>query len=398
VVLGSATPSMESWKNAMDGKYKLQRMGQRVQNRALPVVKVVDLKLNKEEQQKRKDLGLDLPSWMSLELYQALTKSQLNGEQAALFLNRRGVAQVVSCPSCGFVVECPNCDISLTLHGKNHLVCHYCDYTEVLKASCTSCKEGELKPLGVGTEQVETDVARLFPKARIARADRDEVQSRLEMEELIQKMENHEIDILIGTQMIAKGLDFPKLNTVGLVLADIGFNLPDFRASERSFQLMTQVAGRAGRHVRPGQNPGEVIIQTLNPQHVSISHAIHHDFESFAQQELQDRSALNYPPLGKLVSFRLQGNQLSQVEKAAHALAHRARQLQQRFSAYTNVEVLGPAEAAIAKLRGKFRYHLLLKGPRNQTLNQITRQMISDESWLPSGVQIVIDVDPLHLL
>ncbi|MFN7262301.1 MAG: primosomal protein N' [Pseudobdellovibrionaceae bacterium] len=398
VVLGSATPSMESWKNAVDGKYKLQKMGQRVQNRALPIVSVVDLKLNKEEQQKRKDLGLDLPSWMSLDLYHALRKSQDNQEQAALFLNRRGVAQVVSCPGCGFVVECPNCDISLTLHGKSHLVCHYCDYNEVLKHDCPSCKEGELKPLGVGTEQVESDISRLFPEARLARADRDEVQSRLEMEELIQKMENHEIDILIGTQMIAKGLDFPKLNTVGLVLADIGFNLPDFRASDRSFQLMTQVAGRAGRHVQPGQNPGEVIIQTLNPQHVSISHAVNHDFESFAHQELVDRSALNYPPLGRLISFRLQGNQLALVEKAAHALAHRARQLQERYPAYTNVEVLGPAEAAIAKLRGKFRYHLLLKGPRNQALNQFARQMVADESWLPRGVQIVIDVDPLHLL
>lgn len=398
VVLGSATPSLESYKNALDGKYSLHKMTSRVISESLPEIEIVDLRMKAEAKKEREEFGLDLPEWMSVPLYKALDQSLQNQEQAALFLNRRGMAQVTMCPSCGFIAECPNCDISLTLHGKHHLVCHYCDYAEPFKESCTSCKDGELRPIGVGTEQIEEDLQKLFPDARLARADRDEISNRLEMEELIKKMENHEVDFLIGTQMIAKGLDFPKLNTVGLVLADIGFNLPDFRATERSFQLMTQVAGRAGRHVQKGQPNGKVLIQTLNPKHPSIEFALKHDFESFAQQELLERSGLKYPPLGRLISFRLQGTQLDRVQKAAQTMAHRARTLKDQNTRYTNVEILGPAEAAIAKLRGQFRYHLLLKGDQQRVLNGFTRQVVGREDWLPPGVRLLIDVDPVHLL
>jgi primosomal protein N' (replication factor Y) len=390
VVLGSATPSLESWKNAIEGKYHLQRMAHRVQDRALPEVQILDLRLEP------KNTGL--PFWLSTPLHQAMHETLQKKDQVALFLNRRGVAQVVLCPGCGYTHECPNCDISLTLHGRSHLVCHYCDYHEAFRLDCPSCKQGEMTPVGLGTELVESEIQKLFPEARLARADRDEIQNRVDLEELIHGMESGEIDILIGTQMIAKGLDFPKLNLVGLILADVGFNLPDFRATERSFQLITQVSGRAGRHVKPGENAGQVIVQTYNPDHPSLVYAKEHNYEAFATQELEERRPLNYPPIGKLISFRIQGTQLSRVEEAARLLSKRSQQLKIKNPSYEQVEVLGPAEAPIAKLRGQFRYHLLLKGLDHRTLNFFCTQVLGDQKWLPAATRISVDVDPLHLL
>ncbi len=390
IVLGSATPSLESWRNAKEGKYQLHRMSHRVQDRSLPTVEILDLRL----QEKKKDL----PFWLTPTLHEAMKESLGRDEQVALFLNRRGVAQLVLCPGCGYTHECPNCDITLTLHGKTHLVCHYCDYHEPFKLDCPSCKEGEMTPVGLGTELVETDVQRLFPDAKIARADRDEIQNRADLEDLVRNMESGETNILIGTQMIAKGLDFHKLNLVGLVLADVGFDWPDFRASERSFQLLTQVSGRAGRHVKPGETPGRVIVQTYNPEHPSLLFAQTHDFESFAEQELEHRKPLAYPPIGKLTSFRLQGTQLGRVQEAARLLAKRSQQLKLKSPSYESIEVLGPAEAPIAKLRGQFRYHLLLKRLDHRTLNSFCQQVLGDQKWLPPGTRVSVDVDPLHLL
>jgi primosomal protein N' (replication factor Y) (superfamily II helicase) len=390
VVLGSATPSLESWKNAIEGRYHLHRMSQRVQDRALPTVEVLDLRTMEKDPA--------LPFWLSPTLHQAIHETLEKKEQVALFLNRRGVANVVLCPGCGFTHECPNCDITLTLHGRHHLVCHYCDYHEEYKLDCPSCKIGEVTPVGLGTELLETEMQRLFPEAKIARADRDEIQNRHDLEELVRGMESGDTDILIGTQMIAKGLDFPRLNLVGLVLADIGFNLPDFRATERSFQLITQVSGRAGRHVKPGEPPGRVIVQTYNPDHPSLTFAQKHDFESFSQMEIAQREPLAYPPIGKLISFRIQGTQLVRVQEAARLLSVRSQQLKNKHAAYENVEVLGPAEAPLAKLRGQYRYHLLLKGKDHRHLQSFCRQVLGDQKWLPPAVRISVDVDPLQLL
>ncbi len=390
VILGSATPSLESWKNAKDGKYVLHRMRSRVQERSLPTIEILDLRTQVKNP--------DLPFWLSTNLYEAMKISYEKNEQTALFLNRRGIAQLILCPACGYTTECPNCDITLTLHGKSHMVCHYCDYHESFKLECPSCKEGEMSPLGLGTELVEADIQKLFPEARIARADRDEIQNRADLEELIRGMESGETDILVGTQMIAKGLDFPKLNLVGLVLADVGFNLPDFRSTERSFQLITQVSGRAGRHIEAGKTPGQVIVQTYNPDHPSLTFATTHDYESFAEQELLHREPLNYPPIGKLVSFRLQSIHLSRVQEAARLLSKRALQLKMQNSNYEKIEVLGPAEAPMAKLRGQFRYHLLLKGLEQRGLNSFCLQVLGDQKWLPAGTRISVDVDPLHLI
>jgi primosomal protein N' (replication factor Y) len=382
IVLGSATPSLETWKNAQEGKYHLHEMKNRVENRSLPEIKILNLRGLSEK-------GL----WLHPELHEAIAHTLQKKEQVALFLNRRGVANMLACPACGFVFECPNCDISLTLHGKNHLVCHYCDYHQPSKDICPSCKEGEMTSYGIGTEQVEAEMKKLFPDAVVARADRDEVQNRTDLEDLIYKVEKKEIDILIGTQMIAKGLDFPELTLVGLVLADIGFNIPDFRSSERSFQLITQVSGRSGRH-----KLGQVFIQTLNPDHVSLQFALHADYAGFATQELASRMQLNYPPFGRLACFRIQGIHLSKVQTVARELAKRAEKLKNLNTNYTDLEVLGPAEASISKLRGQFRYQLLIKGISHKTINSFIQQLLGDEEWVLPAVRISVDVDPLHLL
>lgn len=401
IVLGSATPSLETWKNAVEGKYFLHTLKKRVANRALPTVEVVDLRQNKDDDEEKKKINSShsfLPFWLSTELYENMKRTLEKGDQAALFLNRRGVAQMVLCPGCGYTCECPNCDISLTLHGRTHLVCHYCDYHENLKEQCPECKEGELKPIGLGTELLEQDLSKLFPDKRVARADRDEIQSREDLEDLISDMETGAIDILVGTQMIAKGLDFPKLKLVGLVLADVGFNLPDFRATERSFQLMTQMSGRSGRHVQEGEDPGKVFIQTFNIHHESVIYAQAHDFEGFAKNELVTREQLAYPPYGKMISLRIQGIHLNKVEEATRLLSRRAHALKGQFAQYEGIDILGPAEAPIAKLRNQYRFHLLIKSRQPQLANPFTRQLLGNQDWIPSGVKILVDVDPMSLL
>lgn len=398
VVLGSATPSLESWNNAQSGKYQLHRLTKRARAQTMPEIHVIDLRAKEEADKDAPPTGDKLPNWISKELYDGMQLTLQRGEQTALFLNRRGVSPTVLCQACGYVEECPNCDISLTLHGHNHLVCHYCDYHRSLSPICPECREGELKPIGLGTEQVEADVKKLFPEARVARADRDEVQSREEMEDLIEKMENKEIDFLIGTQMIAKGLDFPYLTLVGFVLADVGFNLPDFRSSERSFQLLTQMSGRSGRHVKVGERPGQVIIQTYNPLHLSVEYAKNHDYEGFVKEELLAREGLGYPPYGRLISIRFQGLHKDAVERGAEIFANRAQLLKEKNAQFTELQVLGPAEAPLARLRGQYRIHVLLKAKQHQILNRCYRVLKGDAAWLPSGVRMIVDVDPMNLL
>lgn len=415
VVLGSATPSLESWHNATTNKYKLHTMKNRVADRALPSIEIVDMRAEKDQRKEEAsplyskpqigDLGEsrparpeNLPSWMSQTLFEEIKKTLDRNEQVALFLNRRGMAPVVFCESCGYSADCPNCDISLTLHGHHHLVCHYCDFHQPYTEKCPSCADGELKPLGLGTELVEETCAKLFAPKIVARADRDEIQNRTELEELVTRMENGGIDILVGTQMIAKGLDFKKLKTVGLILADVGFNLPDFRSTERSFQLITQVSGRAGRHVKENEDPGKVIIQTYNTEHPSLTFAKQHDYVGFAALEMEFREMLSYPPVGKLAVLRIQGNQLKTVQNGSQLISHRAQALRKKSEHYAAIEVLGPAEAPLAKLRGQYRYHVLLKSLNAKYLNSFIQQLIGDEEWLPSGLKVSVDVDPLHLL
>lgn len=394
VILGSATPSLDTWKNTIDHKYQLHQLKKRVNDRPLPEIQVIDMRLEKDLEKK----SLEKPFWLSQSLYEEMQKSLELGQQVALLLNRRGMAHMLFCPSCGYTVECPNCDISLTLHAHTHLVCHYCDYHENVKTKCPDCKEGELTTMGLGTEKVEDDLKKLFPEYQIARADRDEVQSRVEMEELVQKMEAKEIDILIGTQMIAKGLDFTHLKLVGLLLADVSFNLPDFRASEKSFQLITQMSGRSGRHVDINDQPGRVVIQTYNTTHESVQFAQAHDYEGFVQNELMHRQQLNYPPFHKMASIKISSMDLEKVQKTARQLAQRAQFLKEKYEAFSPVEVLGPAAAPIAKLRNQFRYHVLFKSPQPKMLNQFIRRVLGDSKWVESQVKIMVDIDPQNLL
>lgn len=395
VVLGSATPSLESWQNAALGRYALHSLKSRVADRALPDIQVVDLRTERET---RKLLSDDsaTPFWCSDQLYTALDETLNRHEQAALFLNRRGIAQAVVCPSCGWVPACPNCEVKLTLHGKSHLLCHYCDYHESLSEYCRECKEGEPKPLGIGTELIERDLARLFPSARILRMDRDEISTREELEASVRAIELREVDLIVGTQMIAKGLDFPGLTFVGLVMADVGFHLPDFRAGERSFQLLTQVAGRSGRHLDHGA--GRVLVQTYNPDHPSLQFAMAHDYLGFAKFELEFRQALHYPPFWRLAGFRLQGLDLSKVTRAAKALRTRCDALKIKHEKFKQIEILGPAPSPIARLRNQYRWQMLIKAPDAGLLGAFCRTVHEHDSWLPGGVRLLTNIDAVQLL
>lgn len=394
VVLGSATPSLETWQNAKLGRYKLHSLKHRVADRAMPTIEVVDLREVREG--RRADGGSELPYWLSDTLYHAITETLEKNQQVALFLNRRGIAQSVICPDCGWIPACPNCEVKLTLHGKNHLLCHYCDYHETLKETCTECREGEPKAIGLGTEKVEEDLQKLYPGARIARMDRDEISTREQLEEVVKAVENREVDILVGTQMIAKGLDFPGLTLVGLAMADVAFNLPDMRASERSFQLFTQVAGRAGRHLDEGA--GRVIIQTYNPEHASITYTVAHDYEGFAEFDLGFREAVQYPPFTRMANFRIQGPNEERVEKAARLLRRRADALHAQMKSFSKVEVFGPAEAPLKKLRNQYRYQMLVKAPDAHSLGAFCRTLIENQDWVPPGIKIAVDIDSVHML
>jgi primosomal protein N' (replication factor Y) len=393
VILGSATPSFESWNNVLQQKYSLHRLTKRVGTAVLPDIEIIDLKLSKERSKE-----LNLPFWLSETLFTEIKTHLEDGHQVALFLNRRGMSQTVICPACGHTRECPNCDIKLTLHAHNHLTCHYCDYHESFKKKCPDCKEGELEPLGIGTEAVENEIKKFFPQARVSRVDRDEIQNRLDLEAVIEKMENNEIDILIGTQMISKGLDFQNLKLVGLILADIGFNMPDFRSGEKSFQLITQMSGRAGRHVKENEKPGKVVLQTFNPENESILYALKSDFEGFAEFDLANRQMLDYPPFGKIISFRIQSKKMDQAQEVAKKLAFRCYSLKEQNPKYEEMEILGPAESPIFKIRGDFRYQLLIKSKNKSLINQFVRQVLHNEKWIPSVVRVITDVDPQSLL
>ncbi len=405
IILGSATPSLESWKNAQEGRYHLHRLKNRFGNSPLPTIEIIDMKEDvskiSEGKLKTPNLQKNRPLWLSEKLFEALQVTLGKGQQSALFLNRRGYSPLVLCPACGYTYDCPNCDIKLTLHGKNHLVCHYCEYTHTKDEVCPDCHEGEIKSVGFGTEQIESDLRKYFPQARVARADRDEVQNRHELEDLIQKMENHEIDILVGTQMIAKGLDFKKLNLVGLVLADLSFQIPDFRSTERSFQLFTQMAGRSGRHVGLDQDPGRVFLQTYNVDHPSLLYLVKNDIEGFINSELENRKELYYPPFGRLLSVRFQSLKKDSVENTAEAFATRAKALlanPQYQSQYAGIEILGPSEAPISKIRNQFRFQILLKSTMPHRLQKFYLHLMGDQNWIPASVRVSPDVDPAHLL
>jgi primosomal protein N' (replication factor Y) (superfamily II helicase) len=397
VVLGSATPSLESWTNAKSGKYELLTLPERAGGAKLPVVRVVDLRA---EQPKRKPS--DTPQAdaafayaISRPLEAALAARLERGEQSILLLNRRGYSAFIQCGTCGDVAVCPNCSISLTYHRTpERLVCHYCLHTEPLHLSCTRCGGVRLRERGLGTQQVERLLAERYGTARIARMDVDTTSGKWAHTEILDRVGAGEVDILLGTQMIAKGLDFPNVTLVGVIDADVGINLPDFRASERCFQLLSQVAGRAGR----GPKGGEVFIQTRSPSHHAVRCAVTHDYYTFAEQELAGRKVPAYPPNVRIANVVLSG---TQEDATARLAARTAAWLHKLLAAHSapGVSVIGPAPCPVERVKQRWRWHVLIKAERPRELGRVARYLV-ERFEIPKqfGLRMTLDRDPVALL
>jgi primosomal protein N' (replication factor Y) (superfamily II helicase) len=396
-LLGSATPALESWKNAQDGKYRLVELPGRVAGQPLPPIRVVDLRAERKRLKKegRSD-GADTSGILSDMLVEAVRSRLGRSEQTILLLNRRGYASFVQCRECGQVWHCPACNVSLTYHKRrDRITCHYCLHEEAAPKNCSSCGSGDLSFRGVGTEQVERAVGDAFPTARIARMDVDTTSGKFAHHRILSRVERGEVDVLLGTQMIAKGLDFPNVTLVGVINADVGINLPDFRATERTFQLLTQVGGRAGR----GSKGGEVIVQTALPTHYAVTYAAEHDFLGFAGRELAERGNPRYPPHTRLVNLIFSGLE----EEATRRLGERAAQWLAELLArrkIAGVELIGPAPCPIDRIRTRWRWHLLLRSDSVPALGSIARYF-AERFTVPTGkndLRVAIDRDPVALL
>jgi primosomal protein N' (replication factor Y) len=391
VVLGSATPSLESWHNATEGRYALFELPERATPHPLPVVDVVDLR---EVRATALKAGEPPQSIVSPQLREAVATRLKRREQSILLLNRRGFSTFLQCPACGKVWSCPSCNVSLTFHrARARLLCHHCGHEGRVPDTCDACGESELIFTGIGTEQVEKRVAELFPSARILRMDVDTTGSKGAHGRLLEQVRRGEVDILLGTQMIAKGLDFPRVTLVGVINADVGLNLPDFRAAERTFQLLAQVAGRAGR----GDQPGEVLVQTARPHHPALRAALQHDYASFAASELEDREAPGYPPHRRLVNLILSGPSEERVADAAEQVSEDTRALATHNS-LEDIVVVGPAPCPIDRIRSRWRWHFLLKSSRPSELGSMIRHLARRHGQLSGGLRLEIDRDPEALL
>ena len=383
VVLGSATPSMETYYNAMSGKYERVVLERRVLDRPLASVRIVDMR------EEYAAVGPD--AILSRALTRAIQLRLERGEQSLVLLNRRGFATAVFCRQCAGTLDCPNCSVSLVVHGEGTATrarCHYCNYSIRVPAKCQLCAGPYLEQTGFGTERVEAEVKRLCPQGRIARLDRDAVRRRGALGTLLSAFRSGSIDVLVGTQMIAKGHDFPRVTLVGVISADVGLGLADFRASERTFQLLTQVAGRAGR----GEQPGEAIVQTLYPEHYSVQLACRQDYPSFYERELHFRRSMRYPPLLSLVNVVVRGRTFAGAMDDAADVVQRLRLLE----AERDFRVLGPAPAPLGKLRGEYRAQLLIKGTNRKRMREALMAVLAGRPELAR--RTVVDVDPLSVL
>ncbi len=384
LVLGSATPSLESWNRACCGQYQLIDMPRRVLNRPMPEVGTIDLRADGQRIGSRGSI--------SRLLHQAITAALADEGQIILLLNRRGYSTHIQCPTCGEVVRCPDCDIALTHHKTgDQVLCHLCDYHTVAPTSCPACRSGEIRYWGLGTQKLEAEVRARFPNVPLLRMDADTMRARGAHEKALDEFRSGKARILLGTQMIAKGLDFPNVTLVGVIQADTALHLPDFRAAERTFHLVTQVAGRTGR----GDKGGRVLVQTYSPEHPAIRWAVKHDYASFAAQELPLRQMLQYPPFASMIRLVVRG----ELEAAAKDFAERlgraiATALQARKA---GARVLGPAPAPNPRIRGKFRFQIQMQGSDGDALRGAVRAAVS-ELATPSGVEWIADVDPMNML
>ncbi len=382
-VLGSATPSLETWNNAAEGRYRRLMLTERVGGGRLPRVEIVDMC-----QEKATKEG---PKLFSHRLEQLMRDRLEKKEQTILFLNRRGFAPVLWCPGCRETVSCSQCDVALTFHrGIGRAVCHSCCEEQVPPKECPSCTRPGLRYLGLGSERIEESLGQLLPEARISRMDSDTMRRPEDYERVLDAFGDGEIDVLVGTQMIAKGLDFPNVTLVGIVSADSALHLPDFRAAERTFQLLAQVAGRAGR----GDTAGEIVVQTQTPDHPAIQLAAEHDFEGFAAQEILLREELGYPPHGRLIRAVFEDESEAACCGAARDCAATIR----ANTSPTDVLVLGPAPAAISRLRGRYRQHFLLKAPELNAGLSTARSILTRFAADNPRSRITVDVDPVSML
>ncbi|GED58342.1 primosomal protein N' [Brevibacillus formosus] len=383
LVMGSATPALETYALATRGRYELLRMPERVGNRPMPEVHVVDM---------REELQAQNRSMFSRKLHEMIADRLAKEEQMVIFLNRRGFSTFVMCRSCGYTMRCIHCDISLTYHKTNHTArCHYCGYTIAQPKHCPECQSEHIRFFGTGTQKVEAELAKLFPGIRVIRMDVDTTSRKGSHEELLNKFRSGQGDVLLGTQMIAKGLDFPRVTLAGIIAADTSLHLPDFRAAEKTFQLLTQVGGRAGRH----ELDGDVVIQTYTPEHYSIVHATKHDYPAFYQDEMMQRRRTGYPPYFRLVLITFSHEEVPVVIRGAHTMAD---YLRQRLAQTTIL--LGPVASPIARVKDRFRFQIMLKYRDEPQLSDLLAQATAAfEEWnKQQKVLMTIDVDPYVLL
>ncbi len=384
LILGSATPALETYQKAISGEFKLARLPKRALDRPLPDVAAIDLRGEFASKTSRGGIGR--------QLHAAMRQALEDQGQVLLLLNRRGFATSIQCPSCGHVVECPNCDIALTHHqDTNRSVCHYCDHTILSPTHCIQCDFEGIRFAGLGTQKLEAEINSRFPAYSCLRMDSDTMQKHGSHEEALDRFREGEIRILLGTQMIAKGLDFPNVTLVGVINADTALHLPDFRAAERTFCLVTQVAGRTGR----GDKGGRVLVQTFNPENPTIDAALGHDFERFAALEIPQREQFGYPPFRQLARIVIRGESEKQVEAFARQIGDRLEEHIEKDQ--LDVTVLGPAAAPITKLRGKYRFHLFLNSLHGSLLRSVIKKM-TDQIKTPDDMQWIVDIDPLDML
>jgi primosomal protein N' (replication factor Y) len=386
VVLGSATPSLESYHNAKRGKYTLLEMPNRVDDKQMPLVRVLDMRTEKS----KGDKG---PPIFSQRLKDAIHHRLEAREQVILFLNRRGFATSMQCPDCGLVAECPNCSLSLTYHRREQtLRCHICGHRDRAPQRCPNdqCRSPKIRFHGLGTEKVEDVLRKLFPKANVCRMDSDALKRKDDFRRILGDFRRGKIDILVGTQMIAKGLHFPRVTLVGIIYADTSLHLADFRAGERTFQLLTQVAGRAGR----GDVEGEVVVQTFSPVHPAIQFARHHDFEGYFEAEMVFREQLLYPPFTRAALLTIRGRNEDKVKFSAD---HIKRELEKLIPKLPDLIIAGPAPAPLLRKENFYRYQIMLRLGQMSALSRHLA-LIDAQLTLPDDVTLTIDIDPVNLM
>jgi primosomal protein N' (replication factor Y) (superfamily II helicase) len=383
VVLGSATPSLETFARAQKGVYKLLTLSKRMNNHDLPSVNIVDM---------REELREGNRSMFSRDLYEKIQDRLEKKEQTVLFLNKRGHSSFVMCRDCGYVIQCPNCDISLTYHRfSQQMKCHYCGYESSVPTICPECSSKHIRYFGTGTQKVEEELGKVFPEARVIRMDVDTTSRKGSHEKFLTQFQEGNADILLGTQMIAKGLDFPNITLVGVLSADTMLHLPDFRSSEKTFQLLTQVSGRAGRH----ELAGEVVIQTYSPEHYSIELAGEQDFDAFYQREMMVRKMHKYPPFYYIALITVSHEELLKVVDVTEKIT---KFLTSRLS--KTAYILGPVASPIPRINNKYRYQCLIKYKREPNLTETLKEVLDHygQAAHRSGLQVSIDTNPFILM